>query len=245
MTRTLGKLVNASGDTAALDRTAEGYFKQFVGGDRMYFDRKGIPGIEATPTARLVMSFNTRPRWVDRSDGIWRRLLLLPFRVQIPEEKRDKKLLMAGQPDWPFRVELPAIFRWAIQGLHRLRQRGHFTEPAVCKAALEEYRRESNPARMFLDECCTAAAEGKTAKGQLYERYRTYCQDNGYSPLANNKFGVEVKQWYEDQGIEYREERPRAEKGKPRPTYYMGIQLADEKAIVSEIQLQPALAAAG
>jgi hypothetical protein len=47
---------------------------------RVYFDRKGILGVMRYPSARLILATNNRPRFRDRSMGIWRRMLLLPFR---------------------------------------------------------------------------------------------------------------------------------------------------------------------
>jgi phage/plasmid-associated DNA primase len=57
-------------------------------------------------------------------------------------------------------AELPGIFNWAIEGLRRLRCRGRFTDPALCREALETYRTESNPARAFLQECVVAKPDG-------------------------------------------------------------------------------------
>ena len=69
LTMTLGKLANIAAEVGDLDKAAEGVLKAFTAGDRMDFDRKGIPGIEAYPTARLVLATNNRPRFSDRSSG--------------------------------------------------------------------------------------------------------------------------------------------------------------------------------
>jgi putative DNA primase/helicase len=84
LTHTLGKLANIVAEIGELHRTDEGHLKAFVSGDAMYFDRKGIPGVDAIPTARLVFATNNRPRFGDRSDGIWRRVVVIPFRYQVP-----------------------------------------------------------------------------------------------------------------------------------------------------------------
>ena len=44
------------------------------------------------------------------------------------------------------------VLLWAIAGLCQLEPQGGFTKSSVCEAALAEYRAESNPARMFLEE---------------------------------------------------------------------------------------------
>jgi putative DNA primase/helicase len=90
LTPTIDKLANICAEVGEISAVAEGVLKQFTAGNRMYFDRKGIPGIERYPTARLILATNNRPRFRDRSMGIWRRILLVPFRFTVPPTKQDR-----------------------------------------------------------------------------------------------------------------------------------------------------------
>ncbi|MFH1842208.1 MAG: phage/plasmid primase, P4 family [bacterium] len=186
LTMTLGKLANIASEVGDLDKAAEGVLKAFTAGDRMGFDRKGIAGVEAFPTARLVLATNNRPRFSDRSSGLWRRMLLILFRVSIPENQQDTKLADN------LRSELPGIFCWALAGLHRLRRNGQFTKSALGDEALEEYRAEVNPARLFLTERCYEDPGGFIACESLYGSYKSWCDANGYHPLGERMFGKEV-----------------------------------------------------
>ena len=47
---------------------------------------------EYTPKFKIWVSTNHKPIIRGTDDGIWRRLVLIPFDVQIPEEKVDKDL---------------------------------------------------------------------------------------------------------------------------------------------------------
>src|SRR5207248_5750687 len=123
--------------------------------------------VEAAPTARLVLATNNRPRFIDRSMGLWRRMLLVPFEVVVPREERVPGM---DKPGWWARSgELPGMLNWALGGLRRLRAAGRFTEPAACRRALEDYRTESNPARAFLLSRCRAQDGERVAKKKLYE----------------------------------------------------------------------------
>ena len=133
-TDTLGKLLNAAGDCGEIDKAAEGYIKSFTSGDRMFFDRKGVSGLNCRPTARLMISCNNLPRFSDRSDGVWRRMLLIPWRVQIDKNRRIKG--MDKTDWWQESGELPGIFNWAIAGLHRLRAQKAFSDQPVMEEAL-------------------------------------------------------------------------------------------------------------
>lgn len=189
-TQTLGKLANICADTGEIDRVAEGYLKSFTSGDVMYFDRKGISGIDCTPTARLMLACNNRPRLSDRSSGIWRRMLLVPFLVQITQSERVAN--MDKHWWWEVSGELPGILLWAIRGLHRLRQQSRFTHSGMSEEAINDYRAESNPARAYLFECLEMREESKVRTSTIYKFYRAWSELNGYRSMGERTFGKEI-----------------------------------------------------
>jgi len=189
-TQTIGKLVNICADVGELDKIAEGYLKSFTSGDVMFFDRKGIAAVECVPTARLMFACNNRPRFTDRSGGIWRRMLIIPWNVEITRDERVPNMDKAWW--WEQQGELPGIFWWALKGLARLRQQGRFTESTACREALEEYRLESNPARAFLLEFCDKSSS-QIPSHDLYELYVHWTEKSGYRPLGERVFGKEIR----------------------------------------------------
>lgn len=189
-TQTLGRLVNICPDVGDIDRANEGDLKSFVSGDVMFFDRKHLSGLNCTPTARLMMSFNNRPRFTDRSMGIWRRMMLIPFNVQIQEHERVPN--MDKHTWWEQSGELPGIFLWAVAGLHRLRKQGRFTKSQMSESAIEDYRSEANPARAFLLECCEPASRLRVKTSSLYRFYKVWAESHGYRALGERSFGKEI-----------------------------------------------------
>lgn len=190
-TQTLGRLVNICPDVGEIDKANEGDLKSFVSGDVMFFDRKHLTGLNCTPTARLMMSFNNRPRFADRSGGIWRRMMIVPFNVEIPAAERVAN--MDKHTWWEAAGELPGIFLWAVAGLHRLRQQGRFTRSALSEAALEDYRTENNPARAFLTECLESHEHSKLKSTSIYRFYKLWAEEHGYRPLGERTFGKEIR----------------------------------------------------
>jgi P4 family phage/plasmid primase-like protien len=186
---TLGKLANITAEVGELDKVAEGQLKAFVTGDPLEFERKFKAPFKARPTARLVLATNNPPQFSDKSDGLWRRMLLLKFTVQIPEAER-----VAGMDSvefWQKTGDLPGMLNWALAGLHALRQAGRFTVPAECQEDVERLRTDSNPARRFLQEYYQAGAE-EIPTADLYKAYRDWCSSNGHFALAEGGFGKEV-----------------------------------------------------
>jgi P4 family phage/plasmid primase-like protien len=224
LSSTLGKLVNISEEAGKLNRAAEDVLKTFVGGDARTVDRKFKDLLTTEFTARLVVVTNTRPPFVDRTRALWERLILVPFPVFIPEERRIPKL------ELKLCEELSGIFNWAIVGLSRLRRRGRFVGPQKCIDAKQEYRAEVNSARAFLFQFCGANAQGEIEKGELYRNYKQWCEENGDDhPLNQVHFGKEVSRWYREvTGMELpRPVRRRA--GNERTRFYQGIELLTEE----------------
>jgi P4 family phage/plasmid primase-like protien len=192
---TLGKLVNLMAEVGEIDRIAEGQLKAFVVGDPMEFELKHKQPFRARPTARIMIATNNVPNFSDKSDGVWRRFLMLPFTIQIPEGERIRGM---DKPEWwQASGELPGILNWALEGLHSLRASGAFTIPESSRKALEQHRLDCNPTRRFLLENYRQAEEviahEGASKRQVYERYTHWAKENNHRVLSSNTFGKEVR----------------------------------------------------
>jgi P4 family phage/plasmid primase-like protien len=197
LTQADGKLANIASEVGEVDRAAEGILKAFTAGDRLTYDRKYRDAYEAAPTARLTLATNSLPRFRDPTNGLWRRLLLIPFATVIPPAERIGGMDRPGW--WIKNGELPGILNWALEGLRRLRARQCFTLPAASARALREYRMEANPALAFLHKHCRPSRDDRVGKLELYRSYCDWCRMNGCShPLTNVQFGKEVKRQFRD-----------------------------------------------
>jgi len=216
---TIGKLANVATESTEMDDAAEGILKAFTSGDPMQFERKHQQPFTAIPTARFTMSANNRPRFKDGSSGLWRRMLIVKFDQTITKEERV--LGMDNPAWWEASGELPGIFWWAVLGLHRLRQQYAFTESEKSKEAVTEYRKETNPARIFLIETCEEDPSGITYTQELYDAYAKWCKARGYYSVADGRFGREVGRVYP-----HIERLRSSTSGRPR--YYKGITFVDQ-----------------
>ncbi len=216
---TLGKMANLTSEsTATLAEEAESILKAFVAGDTLTFERKFRDPLHAVPTAKLMVATNALPRFADKTNGLWRRVLLVPFDKTIPEAQQNKTLardIIAS--------ELPGVFNWALAGLAALNARGYF-EPCLGGAhRLEEHRREVNPAHAFLTDTYTAEVNGPGLPApQVYQAYVQWCQESGYRPVGVSQFGHQVKRTFPDCRIIHR----RTATG--RITVYAGLAVAEE-----------------
>ena len=69
--------------------------------------------------AKLAFNCNELPKDFDHQNAYFRRLLIVPFRVTIPEADQDKTLA-----NKIIKNELAGVFNWIIDGLKRLTQNG-------------------------------------------------------------------------------------------------------------------------
>ena len=186
---TIGKTVNATNESShIIADEAETILKSFVAGDLMTIEKKyqdSLPNVR--PTAKIMISTNALPRFSDKTMGIWRRILLVPFLKVVPPEEQNRDLAQQLEK------ELPGILSWALAGLESLNS-GGFITPEDNKDLVEEYRRDSDPCRAFLIENYIASAnEDYIVCTEAYSQYKTWCDDNGCRPIGERLFGKQVK----------------------------------------------------
>ncbi len=183
-----GKLVNISSEMSPDATVGDGYLKQIVAGDPIEAERKYERPFSFVPFCRLVGATNELPRLLDQSHGFARRALFLTFNRRFTEAEQNRELLSE------LRSELPGILAWSVRGLQRLRVQGKFTEPPSATAALAEYRKESDPAQMYVEENTTPDPNGVgESTSDLYTSYKEWCLAHGFKQSTSITFGKRLK----------------------------------------------------
>ncbi len=169
-------------------RIDEGLLKQLTGDDMVTARKLFGDEFEFKPEFKLWMATNHKPVIRGTDTGIWRRIHLIPFTVQIPEEKADKYL------KYKLAKELDGIFRWAIDGC-MLWQREGLSMPKAVLGAVKEYRHEMDVISAFIDSCCHESGEVRAS--QLYAVYAKWADENNEYKMSNTKFGIEMQKRFE------------------------------------------------
>lgn len=175
-------------------RLNEGLLKQLTGDDTVTARKLFCEEFEFKPEFKLWMSTNHKPIIRGTDIGIWRRIHLIPFTVQIPPEKVDKKLKEK------LLQEADGIFAWCMEGLKLYHQEG-LEQPACVKQAVNEYKGEMDTVSRFLEECTVPASCKCIKASELYRIYTSWCDQNGEYKMTNTKFGNEVRKKYERKHI--------------------------------------------
>ena len=182
-----GKLANIASDMQRMQRVQEGLLKQLISGEPTQVNRKHKAPITIYPSAKLVFATNHLPPFADTSNGIWRRMCVIPFHERFDEGCRD--LHRADR----LRDELPGILNWALEGSQRLLQQDAFTTCEVCDQACSEHRHDSDPFRQFFDECCVLSEGAIVPVDELYFAYKEFCEHSGKKSKAKSEFGKQMR----------------------------------------------------
>lgn len=190
---TEGKLSNISEELNEIDKTQEGLLKQFISGNSMTVERKFGQPFELIPTARLTFATNVLPRFSERTNALWRRLIIIPWEHTIPENKQDRRF--GSITFWQESGELPGIFNWALSGLKLLIESNQFIEPKACEDLKKKYKLDSNPATQFLlDNYCFSQDETDIIPTEsIYGEYKKFTEKFGYRPISASNLSKEIK----------------------------------------------------
>jgi putative DNA primase/helicase len=195
-------------------RLNEARIKMLTGGDPITARRLYRESFTFDPTHKLVLAFNHKPVIADDSEGMWRRVRLIPFLKQLPPEQQDRKL-----PD-KLLAEAQGILAWAVKGCLRWQKEGLGMPPAVAEATAA-YRDESDHAGAFLEDCCIIRAGAEVASGDLWERYEQWTAANEEVSLPRPTFVDRLKR----RGLR------RGRSGHGGNRVWVGVKLRESKAM--------------
>jgi putative DNA primase/helicase len=151
-------------------------FKQLVSGEPLEARLPYSRPFQLREYAKLIFNCNELPKDVEHTPAYFRRFLIIPFAVSIPPGEQDKELHLKIIDN-----ELSGVFNWVLAGLARLLAQGRFSECEAARAALEQYRVESDSVQLFLlDHGYAPSTSGETPLKELYNEYRGYCADGGF-----------------------------------------------------------------
>lgn len=180
-------------------RFDEGLVKQITGGDKVTARFLYGDEFEYYPEFKLWMATNHKPIIRGTDDGIWRRMAVIPFTVQIPEHKVDKQL------KYKLRREMTAILNWAVEGYQEWQRIG-LAEPQIIKNQRQEYRTEMDVVELFIEECCIRKSGERAKASDLYSVYSSWAKDNNQYLMSSTKFGKEMSNKFQkitSNGVHY------------------------------------------
>jgi putative DNA primase/helicase len=184
------------------------------GEDLQNVDRKyQAPWSGRLPTRFLILT-NELPRLCDSSGALASRFVVLMMTVSfygIENPRLTEELC----------EEVAGIFNWSLDGLRRLRKRGHFQPPAASREAVQALEDLASPVGAFVREKCETGPKHQVEVAELYQTYKQWCEEHRQHVVSRQLFGRDLRAVRP----EVRIRQPRED---DRRRHYVGLGLSRE-----------------
>ena len=179
----------------------ESRVKSLTGGDSISARFLHQEYFQFRSVAKIWMGVNHLPRVRDDSDGFWRRVRKIDFKVRfwnIADNPPGNALLQDPTLSASLQAELPGILNWALDGASKWYESGLKVPESVTEAT-QGYRDDSDPLYIFFTQYCTEDQNAVTTIEVLYKAYTVDSQNRGlrhYDILSANRFGERLRTSY-------------------------------------------------
>ena len=170
-----GKRLLIAGELEEGMRLSTAIVKQLCSTDPIKGEKKYKKPFDFIPSHSLILYTNHLPKVGAIDDGIWRRLVVIPFNAKF-EGKSDIK----NYTEYLAEHAGEYILKWLIEGAEKAYRADFKTKtPPEVQAAIDKYRQDNDWFTHFLDERCEVGADLMQRSGEFYAAYREYCAASG------------------------------------------------------------------
>ena len=164
----------------------EGFIKLVTGGDKLSARDLNKSQFEFLPCFKLTIMGNHRPDIRDNTEGIWRRMNLVPFDVIVPRAEWDLKL------DDKLKAEAPGVLNVLLDGLRNWLVNG-LVRSKASERATQQYREDSDPLGRFLADCVEPDDAARVQSTLLHELYIAWARATGAPEWKHTGFTNAMK----------------------------------------------------
>lgn len=183
-----GRLANIGDDIndEFLGNTA--ILKKLVSGEMIQAERKGRDPFRFVPYAKQIFSANDTPKMRDKTGAMLDRIVFVPFNAYFPAEKADVTLIDKLKAE----SNLEYMLRLAVEGLHRLLERGYFLTPEPSQVESKKYEIYNSPVAEWFEEISWADINGQKV-ADVYAKYKTFALESGLNAVSRRNLCAEIR----------------------------------------------------
>ena len=149
-------------------------------------DRKYRDAWSGLLKVRFLIFTNELPRVTDASGALASRCILLPMNESF-YGREDIDLTSKLMP------ECPGILNWALRGLQRLRERGHFIQPQSGTEELQQLEDLASTVGAFIRSWCVQGENKHISVEELYDAYCAWCEVMNFKKSNKIVFGRDLR----------------------------------------------------
>jgi putative DNA primase/helicase len=137
------------------------------------------------PMFSVWVRTNHKPIIKGTDNGIWRRIVILPFRRTFLPEEQDPQL------ETKLMAERAGILAWMVRGATQYLKDG-ITLSQAMKAEVAQYRADSDILGSFLDERTERGTGLEVSQQTLYVQFGMWCASNGLRCPSKRSFTAQL-----------------------------------------------------
>ena len=150
--------------------------KKLCSTDPILAEKKYKDPFTFIPSHTVILYTNHLPKIGTNDKGTWDRIIAVPFMANFRGMKGEIK----NYADYLFDRCGGAVLTWIIEGARRFIANDYNIElPECVKRAIAQYRANNDWFENFLAECCEINSTFTQKSGELYTRYKNYCDSTG------------------------------------------------------------------
>ncbi len=229
-----GKLANLYYDMPSQGIRYTGNFKALTSGDAMTVEKKFRDSFTFANFAKLVFSANQMPPASDKTDAYFRRWIVITFPFQFLTKEEIAERIKNGEDlenvkerdpnvidGITTEEELSGILNWALEGLHRLIERGFFfSSELTISETREKMQRLTNVVHAFVMDRLVHDETAFVEKKAMYAEFVRYVREKKLTELSYESFTIKMA----GEGIP--ERQVRTQEGRKRA--YVGVRLKQQ-----------------
>ena len=131
----------------------------------------------------IIQAVNEMPTIANKTEGTYRRLILIPFNADFRGDKGDSRI-----EEYLAREEVREWFLYQALQL----EFDKFTIPKASQELLDSYREDNDPVLVFkhevVDELLKRINSRYIPQQMIYEVFKQFCNHNNYKPMTKHTF---------------------------------------------------------
>lgn len=181
------KLLNyASEISNKMDTTR---FKAMISGEPIEARQPSGRAMQLEQYAKMIFNCNELPKDTEQTNAFFRRFLIVPFDIIIPEAEQNRNL-----HNEIIESELSGVFTWVLKGLSRLLDQKSFSNCIASNRALEKYKTDTDNVKLWLDtDNYDRDDDIPTQLKEAYIQYSIFCNEGGFMKLNKMNFQKRIE----------------------------------------------------
>lgn len=187
VSRLAGARMASANELGTADIWDDERIKSLISRDKIAARKLYGEAYDFNPTHKMIVRGNHQPGVHDAGDGMWRRLVLIPFNRQFTDAE-----VIPNLDEQLISDELPGILAWSMAGCLDW-QRGGLRIPSCIQSTTAAYRRETDLLGLWLEECTKQDRTAETDGALLYASFGVWCGEQGVRAESRIAFGRQLK----------------------------------------------------